>query len=198
MKNKYIQYILLDLIILGFSLLIPIILISFNQTNACIHHIEQSGGTLWILGRALGFTTFIWLGITLYKGAKTKIIAKKFDSYPKAKNYHCFSALLTNIIFITHVLLLLNSDPWGPLIFRGEYSHMPLGLFVIKLWTGIIFGVIMVAVTILFFYLRDTDRFKKFGYKLFIRIHYIMLIFTIILAIHIFLINTEILVILWG
>ncbi len=192
------QYILLDLIILGFSILIPIGLISLNQTNACLHHIEESGGTLWILGRALGFTTLTWVLITLYKGARSKIIAKKFDSYPKAKNYHCFSALLTNSIFITHVLVLLNSDPWGPLIFQGEYKHIPFGLFAIKLWTGIIFGGIIVAVTILFFYLRDMDRFKKFGYKRFIRIHYIMLISTLVLAIHIFLINTEVLVIFWG
>ncbi len=97
-----------------------------------------------------------------------------------------------------HVFLLLFSDPWGGLIFEGEYNHLPFGLFLTKLVTGVVFAGIMVAVTILFFYLRDMERFKKFGYKKFIRVHYIMLISSFILAIHIFLINTEIMVIFWG
>lgn len=198
MENKYHQYLLIDLLILILSILIPLGLISLNQTAACTHHFEEGGGFLWILGRALGFATFIWVSFTLFKGTQTKKLAKKFESYPKAKDYHCFSALTTNLIFAVHVLVLLNSDPWGPLIFEGEYNHIPLGLFITKLWTGIIFGAIMVAVTVLFFYLRDKERFKKFGYKRFIRVHHIMLIFTLVLAVHIFLINTEVIVILWG
>ena len=173
-------------------------LISLNQTDACTHHFEDSGGFLWIFGRALGFTTLVLLVTTLYKGATTKKIAKKLKSYQKAKNYHCFSALLTNIIFITHIGVLLSSDPWGPLIFENEYNHMPFGLFLTKLLTGVIFGLVMIGVTVLFFYLRDMDRFRKFGYKRFIKVHQIMLALTFILAIHVFLINTELMVIFWG
>ena len=95
-------------------------------------------------------------------------------------------------------MTLLLSEPWGGLIFRGEINHIPYTLFLTKLWTGVFFGIMMVSVTILFFYLKDMNRFKKFGYKKFIKVHYIMLISTALLAVHIFLINTEILIIFWG
>ena len=191
-------FLILDLIILILSIAIPLNLISLNQDASCLHHIEDSGGSSWILGRTLGFTTLIWFIYSAIKGAKTKKIGKLFHSYQKAKNYHCLSAFITNSINLVHFIALITSDPWGPLILEGESNHMPYNLFVTKFWTGVIFGIIMIITTIMFFYLRDVKRLSKFGYKRFIKVHHIMLLATIILAIHIFLINTEILVVLWG
>ncbi len=197
-KNWYRLFLILNLILLIISIIIPLILVNLNQTGSCLHHIEEEGGFSWILGRALGFSTLIWFIFSTFIGAKTKKIAKLFHSYPKAKNYHCISAFITNILFLIHVLVLLNSDPWGPLIFEREYNHMPPALFAIKIWTGIIFGIVMFLSSFLFLYLKDVKKLKKFGYKKFIKIHYIMLILTIVLAIHIFFINTEIMIISWG
>jgi len=199
-KNKatILIFIVIDLVVLILSIVIPLILVSLNQKESCSEHIENLGGNLWILGRALGFTTLIWFIFTIIIGANTKKIGKLFKSYQKAKNYHCFHAFLTNIIFIIHVGVLLNSDPWGPLIFKGEYNHIPLPLFIIKIWTGVFFAIIMVGSSLMFYFLRDVRRLKKFGYKRFIRLHHIMLLLTVFLAIHIFLINTELMIIWWG
>ena len=200
-KNKFsafLIFIVIDLVVLILSIAIPFLLVSLNQSDSCSEHIESLGGSLWILGRTLGFTTLIWFIFTIIIGAKTKKIGKFFHSYQIAKNYHCINAFLTNIFFIIHVAVLLNSDPWGPLIFSGEYNHIPFPLFVVKIWTGIFFAVIMVGSSLMFFILRDIRILKKFGYKRFIRVHHIMLLLTIFLAIHIFLINTELMIIWWG
>jgi len=193
------RFLAFDLLILIISIIVPYFLINLNHIIfTCFNHTNHEGGMLWIWGRTLGFSTLTWFIFTMIKGAKTKRIAKLFQSYPKAKNYHSISALTTNVIFGLHVMTLLLSEPWGDLIFKGESNHIPYILFLTKIWTGVFFGTMMVSVTILFFYLKDMNRFKKFGYKRFIRVHYIMLISTGLLAVHIFLINTEILIIFWG
>ncbi|MBN1216435.1 MAG: hypothetical protein JXA99_13475 [Candidatus Lokiarchaeota archaeon] len=197
-KNLYKRFLSIYFFFFIISIAIPLILVNLNQTGSCLHHIEEEGGLLWILGRALGFSTLIWFILSVYIGAKTKKLAKLFHSYPKAKNFHCISAFITNILFLAHIISLLISDPWGPLIFEREFNHMPFTLFLIKLITGIIFGSIMIITSIMFYYLKDIKKLRKFGYKKFIRTHQIMLIFTIVLAIHIFFINTEILIIFWG
>ena len=197
-NNWILIFLILDLIILFLSFIIFLNLITLNQDASCLHHIEEFGGTSWILGRTLGFTTLIWFIYTAIKGAKTKKIGKLFSSYQKAKNYHCLSATITISINLLHYFALLTSDPWGPLIFSGESNHMPFILFVTKFWTGVIFGIFMIISTVLFFYLRDVKRLRKFGYKRFIKVHHIMLLATIVLAVHIFLINIEILIIFWG
>lgn len=197
-SSKLFLYIILDIIFLILSIIIPFILVSQNQTGSCLHHIEDSEGSLWIVGRAFGFTTLTWFIISTTYGIRTKKLARAFRSYKKARDFHCLNALLTIIIFFIHVASLLSSDPWGNLIFDGEYNHIPLPLFTTKLATGIIFGIIMFSVSMSAFYFRDMNRMKKFGFKNFIRIHYIMLSLSILLGIHIFLINTEILVIFWG
>ena len=197
-KNLFKIFLMIDLIVLILSIVIPLILVSLNQASSCDHHIEDEGGSGWILGRALGFTTLIWFIFTSFKGARTKKIAKIFHAYPKAKNYHCLSAFLTNIINFAHFIALLSSDPWGPLILDGESNHMPLNLFLTKFWTGIAFGIIMIITSLMFYYLRDVKRLRKFGYKRFIKVHHIMLLATILLSLHVFLINTEIMVLFWG
>ncbi|MHA1107364.1 MAG: hypothetical protein ACTSPN_16860 [Promethearchaeota archaeon] len=197
-SNKLSLYITLDIILLILSIIIPFFLVNLNQTGSCLHHIEDSDGSLWIVGRALGFTTLIWFIISTIYGIRTKKLARVFKSYKKARDFHCLNAILTNIIFMIHVASLLLSDPWGALIFDGEYNHIPFPLFMTKLWTGIIFGIIMFSVSMSAFYFRDMNRMKRFGFKNFKKIHYIMLSLSILLGIHVFLINTELLVIFWG
>lgn len=191
-------FIVLDVILLVFSILIPFILVNANQTGSCLHHLEEDNGSLWVVGRALGFTTFIWFIISTLFGINTKKLAKVFKSYQKARDLHCVNAAITIIVFLIHVGSLLGSEPWGELIFDGKYNHIPYPLFVTKLWTGVLFGIVMFSVSVSAFYFRDMKRMKKFGYKNFIKIHYIMLCLSVILGIHIFLINTELIIIFWG
>lgn len=197
-SRKLSLYITLDIILLTLSIIIPLLLVNQNQTGSCLHHIEDSDGSLWIVGRAFGFTTLTWFIISTIYGIRTKKLARAFKSYKKARDFHCLNATLTNIIFLIHIASLLSSDPWGGLIFDGEYNHIPLPLFITKLWTGIIFGIVMFSVSMSAFYFRDMNRMKRFGFKNFIKIHYIMLSLSILLGIHVFLINTELLVIFWG
>lgn len=188
---------MIQLIILFLSIIIPLILVNSNQTGSCLHHFEENDGMFWIIGRSMGFSTFTWFIISTLYGINTKKLARRLKSYPKARDLHCLNATITIIVFLVHVSALLSSDPWGGLIFEGEYNHIPYPLFIFKLWTGILFGLIMISVTTSAFYFRDMTRMKKFGFKNFIKIHYFMLILSFILAIHIFLINTELLVIFW-
>lgn len=196
--NFYNRYILYSIIILLLTIFIPLFLIILNQTNNCAEHIEEAGGIFWILGRTLGFSTLSYFIFSVIVGTKTKNLAKTFKSYPLAKSYHCFIAFTTIGLFLLHVGFLLVSDPWGPMIFEGEYNHMPYNLFLIKIWTGIVFGIVMVSASFLFRYLKDMEKLKKFGYKNLIKVHHIMLVFSVILAVHIFLINIEIIILLWG
>ena len=190
--------IIIQLIVLFLSIIIPLILINSNQAGSCLHHFEENNGIFWIIGRSMGFTAFTWFIISNLYGINTKRLARRLKSYQKARDLHCLNAIITIIVFLVHVGALLNSDPWGGLIFEGEYNHIPFPFFIIKLWTGILFGVIMISVATSAFYFRDMTRMKRFGFNNFIKIHYIMLSLSFILAIHIFLINTEILVIFWG
>jgi len=168
-QNWYIIYILVDIIVLIFSIIIPYMFVMLNQQiNGCSYHDFSGtgpGATFWIWGRALGFTCFIWFFITTYRGYTTNKIAKKFHSKNKAKNLHCYEALITIVILTFHVLYLLTSEPWRSLILGRNVAHFYFGLFVIKIWTGIIFGAIMVGTSIIFFYLKDVKRLKRFGYK---------------------------------
>jgi len=194
-KNWYKTFISLDVLILFFSIIIPLILIVLNhQINGCHHHTSRGRGIdaiLWILGRSLGFTTLIWFIISSYQGFTTNKHAKLFHSKRKAKDFHCIGAFLTNIMLGFHVLFLFISEPWKSVILSKRIEHYAFSLFRIKIWTGIIFALIMIFVSILSFYLRDMKKLKKFGYKRFILVHRIMLFLTIILVIHILLINTE-------
>ena len=197
-SSKLIYFIILDIIVLIISIGIPLFLVSLNQTGSCLHHIEEGNVNLWILGRALGFTTLIWFIISTLFGVYTKKLARVFNSYSRARDFHCLNASITISIFLVHISSLLLSDPWGPLIFNGEYNHIPPALFMIKIWTGVIFGIVMVSISFSAFYFRNMNNMKKFGYKNFIKLHYIMLSLSVILAVHIFLINTELLIIFWG
>ena len=197
-SSKLMIFIILDVIILIISITVPLILVSLNQTGSCLHHIEEEGGNFWVLGRALGFTALIWFIVSTVFGIYTKKLARVFNSYPKARDFHCLNASITLIIFFAHIGSLLSSDPWGPLIFDGESNHIPTALFMIKIGTGVIFGIIMASVSFSAFYFRNMNRMKKFCFKNFIKLHYIMLSLSIILAIHIFLINTEMMIIFWS
>lgn len=197
-STKLFFYLGLDIVLLILSIAIPLILVGRNQTGSCLHHIEDSEGSGWIIGRAFGFSTFIWFAISTFYGIRTKKLAQAFKSYQKARDFHCFNAVLTLTVLVIHVTSLLSSDPWGELLFDRESNHLPFPLFLTKISMGIVFGLIMISVSLSAFIFRDMKRMKRFGFKNFIRIHYIMLALSFLLAIHIFLINTEILVIMWG
>jgi hypothetical protein len=197
-SSKLTFFTILDLIILIISISIPLILVSMNQTGSCLHHLDEEGGTFWILGRALGFTTLIWFIISTLFGIYTKKLARVFNSYPKARDFHCLNASITLIIFFAHIGFLLSSDPWGPLIFDGESNHIPTALFMVKIGTGVIFGIIMASVSFSAFYFRNMNNMKKFGFRNFIKLHYVMLSLSVILAVHIFLINTELMIVFWS
>jgi hypothetical protein len=191
-------FIISDVILLVISIIIPFLLVNANQTGSCLHHIEEDNGILWIVGRSFGFTTFIWFIISTLFGINTKKLARVFKSYKNARDLHCLNAAITIATFLIHVGTLLGSNPWGDLIFDGDYNHIPLPLFLTKLSTGILFGTLMFSVSVSAFYFRDMEKMKRFGYKKFIKLHYVMLALSVILGIHIFLINTEILIIFWG
>jgi hypothetical protein len=197
-STKLFIYLGLDVMFLVLSISIPLILVGRNQTGSCLHHIEDSEGSGWIIGRALGFSTFIWFIITTFYGTRTKKLARAFKSYQKARDFHCLNALINTTLLMVHIISLLSSDPWSELIFDREFNHLPFPLFIIKLSTGIVFGVFMLSVSLSAIIFRDMKRMKRFGFKNFIKIHYFMLSLSFLLAIHIFLINTEILVMFWG
>lgn len=39
-------FIVLDIVILVISILIPLMLVSVNQTESCLHHLEEDNGVL--------------------------------------------------------------------------------------------------------------------------------------------------------
>jgi hypothetical protein len=197
-SNKMPFFIILDAALLVVSIIIPFILVKANQTGSCLHHLSENNGILWIIGRSFGFTTFIWFIISTLFGINTKKLGRVFKSYNNARDLHCLNAAITITTFLIHIGTLLGSDPWGDLIFDGDYNHIPLPLFLTKLLTGVLFGIIMFSVSLSAFYFRDMEKMKRFSYKKFIKLHYVMLSLSIILGIHIFLINTEILIIFWG
>ena len=197
-STKLFIYIGLDIIFLILSVIIPLVLVGRNQTGSCLHHIEDAEGLGWIIGRALGFSTFTWFIISTFYGIRTKKLARAFKSYQRARDFHCLNAVFTITILAIHVTSLLTSDPWGELLFDGESNHLPFLLFLTKIAMGIIFGIVMFSVSMSAFIFRDMKRMKRFGFNNFIKIHYIMLLLSFLLAIHIFLINTEMLVIMWG
>ncbi|MFX1394391.1 MAG: hypothetical protein ACFFAH_12565 [Promethearchaeota archaeon] len=194
-KNWYKIFLFLDFLILFLSIVIPLILILLNhQINGCYHHTARRrgiDGILWILGRTLGFITLIWFIFSSFQGFTTNKHAKLFHGKRKANDFHCIGAFITNLMLGLHILFLFISEPWKSVILRNRIDHYAYLLFMIKIWTGIIFALFMVFISILSFYLRDIKKLKKFGYKRFIFIHRIMLILTIVLMIHVFLINTE-------
>ncbi|MFX1340167.1 MAG: hypothetical protein ACFFDK_16270 [Promethearchaeota archaeon] len=188
-------YIAIDLVILILSIMIPYLLVRLNQEiNGCGHHSFSStgaGATFWIWGRSLGFTCLIWFFISIFRGYTTKINATKFKSIEKAKNLHCYEALLTIIILAFHIIFLVTSEPWRSLIRGRKVAHFSFYFFSLKIWTGIFYGIIMVGASMLFFSLKNIKNLKRFGYKKMIWVHRIMLLFSIVLIIHISLINTE-------
>ena len=197
-KNKCKTLIYVDFVLLFLSIIIPFILVILNhQINGCHHHISRGrrmDAILYVLGRSLGFTTLIWFIISSYQGFTTNKHAKLFHSKRKANDFHCIGALITNILLGFHVLFLFTSEPWRSVILTKDIEHFPIILYRLKIWTGIIFAIAMIFVSILSFYLRDIKKLKKFRYKRFILIHRIMLLLTVILMVHIFLINTEIMI----
>ncbi|MHA1148823.1 MAG: hypothetical protein ACTSR8_11345 [Promethearchaeota archaeon] len=195
-KNLKRLFFLLDITILVLSIAIPLTLVIINQyLYTCNHHNfnQLKGGAWgWIIGRSLGFTVVIWFGYTMIKGFSVKKNAKLVKDIKWAKRIHCKTALVTVGILYLHVLILVLTEPWRSIILQGRVKHLPYAYYLIKFWTGIIFGGIMITCVIFFLYIQNLKRLKKFGYRKFILVHRIMMICVILLVFHIIFINTEI------
>ncbi len=185
----------LDFIVLILSIAIPFVLVYLNQAiHGCGQHMFSNAGSGaygWMWGRSLGFTCFIWFIYAMIKGFSTKKVAKLIKNMKSARNFHCRTAIISIFLLSLHVIILITSNPWKWIIFSHQAEHFPYSFYMIKIWTGIVYGAIMVISSVMFIYLRDLNRLKKFGYKRFMWVHHVMLICAIILIIHIFFINTE-------
>ncbi|MFX1259919.1 MAG: hypothetical protein ACFFAN_18875 [Promethearchaeota archaeon] len=186
---------IIEFLLIFFSIMIPHIFILINhEINSCSHHIKgkrTEDGLLWIWGRTFGFTALIWFIISIYQGFTMNKHAKLFHSKTKARDLHCISSFLSILFMGIHLFILYISEPWRSIFLLRKREHLPMNLFLIKIWTGIIFGVIMVFVSLLSVFARKPTIMNKIGYKRFKLIHWILLASTLILIFHIIFINTE-------
>ena len=189
----YYFYLIIELIIIIPSIIIPhrfILLV--HDYYGCGHHSGGIDGDLWEWGRALGWTALIWFIISSFQGFTMNKHAKLFHKKREARDLHCISSLLCILFFLLHVYYLFISEPWRSIFFMRDREHFAYRIFQIKIGTGIYMAIVMSLVSILSFAARDAKFMKKIGYKRFCIIHWIMIISTIILIVHILFINTEV------
>jgi predicted ferric reductase len=193
--NSFYIYLIIELIAVILSVIIPhnfIILI--HAYYGCGHHSGGIDGDLWEWGRALGFTALIWFIISSLQGFTMNKHAKFFHKKGKrkARDIHCISSILCVFFAGVHVYLLFVSEPWRSIFLKTDSEHFSWRIFQFKIGTGVYFMTVMTIVSMLSFAARDTKFMKKIGYKRFRWIHWIMIISTVILIVHILYINTEI------
>ncbi len=195
-------YLLIIAIILYFSVVIPYEIIKdISRNYGCTHHTtvgREADGILWMRGRALGFTTLIWFIISTFQGIFMNKHAKLFHKKKRARDLHCISSFLCILFMTIHVYFLLTSEPWRSIFLGLDRKHFSTRVFQIKIQTGIIFGTIMTIVSVFSVFARKPKYMKKIGYKKFKVIHWIMMIFTILLIVHILYINTELWIMGYG
>lgn len=194
-KKKYIFliYLIIELLIVIPSIIIPHnIILLIHDYYGCGHHSGGIDGDLWEWGRALGWTALIWFIISSFQGFTMNKHAKLFHKKRRAWDLHCISSLLCILFFLLHVYFLFVSEPWRSIFLMRDKEHFPYRIFEFKIGTGIYMAIVMTSISILSFAARDIRVMKKIGYKRFRIIHWIMIISTIILIIHIVFINTEI------
>lgn len=186
-------YLIIEFIIVILSIVIPHSLILLNHRfSGCGHHSGGQDGDLWEWGRALGLTALIWFIISSFQGFTMNKHARLFHKKRKARDLHCVSSLLCILFVLLHLYYLFISEPWRSILLLRDREHFTYRIFQFKIGTGVYFAIIMILVSILSFAARDVKFMKKIGYKRFRIIHWIMMVSTVILIIHIFYINTEI------
>lgn len=191
----FLIYLVIEIVIIYLSVLIPYEIIKdISRNYGCTHHTtggREEDGISWMRGRALGFTALTWFIISTFQGIFMNKHAKLFHKKRKARDLHCLSSFLCILFMALHVFFLLTSEPWRSIFLGLDRKHFSTIIFQLKLQSGIIFGSIMVSVSILSLFTRKSKYMKKIGYKRFRVIHWIMMIFTILLIFHILYINTE-------
>ena len=198
----YTIYLLVMVIILYLSIVIPYEIIKeISRSYGCTHHTtggREADGILWMRGRALGFTALIWFIISTIQGIFMNKHAKLFHKKRKARDLHCISSFLCILFVFIHVYFLFISEPWRSIFLGLDRRHFSTEIFQLKIQSGIIFLIIMTSVSILSVITRKSKYMKKIGYKRFRIIHWIMMVFTILLAFHVLYINTELWIMGYG
>ncbi len=173
-------------------MLIPYNLILLNhEINNCTRHTRTSDGELWVWGRTFGFAALIWFIISSFQGITMNKHAKLFHRKKNARDLHCISSFLAIIFMIIHFYFLYISEPWKSIFLLRRRAHLPMEIFLFKIWLGIIFGTIMITVSILSVFARNPNVMKIIGFKRFRWIHWILVGLTSILVYHILYLNTE-------
>jgi len=191
--NLFHFYLIIELIIVILSIIIPHnIIILIHRLYGCGHHSGGTDGDLWEWGRAFGWTALIWFIISSFQGFTMNKHAKLFHKKRKARYLHCISSVLCILFFLLHVYYLFISEPWRSIFFMSDRAHFTYQMFQFKIGTGIYMAIIMISVSLLSFAALDAKVMKKIGYKRFRIIHWIMIVSTIILAVHVLYINTEV------
>jgi len=191
--NLFLLYLIIELIIVILSVIIPHnLIILIHRLYGCGHHSGGADGDIWEWGRALGWTALIWFIISSFQGFTMNKHAKLFHKKRKARYLHCISSVLCILFFLLHVYYLFISEPWRSIFLMRDKAHFSYRIFQFKIGTGIYMAIIMISVSLLSFAALDAKVMKKIGYKRFRIIHWIMIVSTVILIIHILYINTEI------
>lgn len=191
--NLFHFYLIIELIIVILSIIIPHnLIILIHRLYGCGHHSGGADGDIWEWGRAFGWTALIWFIISSFQGFTINKHAKLFHKKKKARHLHCISSVLCILFFLLHVYCLVISEPWRSIFLLRDKAHFSYRIFQFKIGTGIYMAIIMTSVSLLSFAALDAKVMKKIGYKRFRIIHWIMIVSTVILIIHILYINTEI------
>jgi len=198
----FLIYLIIEIVIVYLSVVIPYETIKFiSRSYGCTRHTtggREADGILWMRGRALGFTALTWFIISTFQGIFMNKHAKLFHKKRKARDLHCLSSFLCILFMTLHVFFLLTSEPWRSIFLGLDRKHFSTQVFQLKIQSGVIFATIMVSVSILSLFTRKSKYMKKIGYKRFRVIHWIMMIFTILLVFHILYINTELWIMGYG
>ncbi len=197
-KNKipwFWVYLIIEVILIYYSIVIPHEIIKkISYDYSCTHHTSggrEIDGMAWMWGRSLGFTALIWFIISTVQGIFMNRHAKLFHKKRKARDLHCISSIVCIFFMVLHLSFLLTSEPWRSIWWYLDRAHFPYEIFYTKIISGIIFGTIMVAVSVLSIIARKPKYMRIIGYNRFRSIHLIMMVFTIMLILHVVYINTE-------
>ncbi len=191
----FLIYLLIEFISIYLSIVIPHEIIRrISYDYSCKHHTTGPwavDGEFWMWGRSLGFTALIWFIISSVQGVFMNKHAKLFHKKKRARDLHCISSIICIFFMFIHLSVLLISEPWRSVFWLIDRKHFSYEIFYTKIISGIIFGTVMVAVSILSIIARKPKYMRIIGYNRFRSIHLIMMVFTIMLILHVLYINTE-------